>query len=98
MCSSCIQGQYNERSLYCPWCIDIASFKFVENRVLIGLHLYTPKSAPGHGLQVVVFELRFAFYSRYRLILLKATGKHVEHIELSETSEWSKILTFCEKH
>ena len=62
MCSSCIQGQYNERSLYCPWCIDIASFNFVENRVLTGLHLYTPKSAPGRGQAtkqcIIIFQGR----------------------------------------
>ena len=55
-----------------------------------------------HGLQVLVFELYFFFYNRFRLKLLRATGetavkKHVEHIESSKTSERIKMLTFCKK-
>ena len=40
------------------WTLQHAGIRFVENRVLTGLHLYTPKSAP--ALWLIVLNVVYA--------------------------------------
>ena len=44
-----------------------ASIKFVENRVLTGLHLYTPKSAPEYQYKGTAMHVDISHYEIYDL-------------------------------